>query len=749
MSQRALVGAAAVGVAVLLCIGVAWTTTTRPTQSPRAAEVARVDVRAGRRTEAPRRIDTARTGTTGVSAGGHRRDGEDEAVLESWSLFVQTAEGAPIVGALVAAKRFLGSTTRDVATTDGTGKARLTVGESDDVSVSADGFVPRIVHDAASIDVVTLKRFVSIAGAVVDSDDRPIALAEVSADSNGSCAVQTDADGRFRLDVDPDAQSVAVTVGRVDLREWRDRRAPGDLDVRVVLTRPCSIEGHLVLPDGRAPATGSVDGIDVHGGVFALDGMTVGEHLLRAWASVDGRSYEAEFAVRLADGETLRDVRIVLHECPRSFAVLRVVGADGAPVTFAEARAENSGGAAEAAGGFVVVPVEARPGSDARVTFFRAASGDVEYGDLHFDVVTRATPEGEPLVVELPRMSFLEIVVVWPDLVQPRALVRLEQTAGPSLHVEAQPSDMSRCTFRVALGGAYRVHVESGEFAPTTREITAEELVAGKAVVRMSRGATVKVRLVARPPARLTEPWIVLGADGASPWRRVPAHGVREDGAYALDCLPAGKCEAQFVCCGSIVEKTATIDVPESGVLDLGDVVLDGTTTLAGRVVAPDGRPAGGAEINYYDRRRLMDVDGVHAMSRSDGTFAIDVPVGATGDLCVKKSDLGGVMIPLDGKGAWTEARLQPECRLRLVFRAKSPRGWEPSSVALARPGGTGLWCPPLDGERRTLDDGTIEVRRGLAPGKWIVRLHEQTPAIEREVALVAGETTEVVIDEP
>jgi hypothetical protein len=750
MSRRALVAA----VVIALIAYVAWWGTETsapesPSSSPRRAvaepaPVAR-DVAAPRRRTEVGGVTTAAASTVPPSTDSEPRDGPPPTKR---TLVVRTIDGDPIVGARVSARRPGRSVDREVGIADSAGRVDILVDSDNRIDVAAEGYVSRWIR--LNDEVVVLKRPTQVEGTVVDAQGRPVVGAMVKNDRSVSLPTSSDEHGRFRLDVDPDAPDVWLVVSHDGFITWEGDRGPGDLDVVVTLSRPGAIEGRLVLPDGRSATHGEVNGAEVEDdGAFALGPLPAGEHVLRASAEQPGRRYAAESIVRLADGETLRGVRLILAENPRSFLVLRVVGPDGSPVVFAGVHSTTAVGASSVVGGQIVVPVDVPPGDSGRVELLGASVRGVDYGNLSIDLVTRETPSGAPVVVTLPRIAWLDVDVVAPDDRRADQLsVRLAQLAGPSAHVGSPPTSARPARYRVVVEGAYRVFVDAAGFAPVARDVTADELAAGKVVVRLSAGATVKVHLVAAPPARMSTPWIVLGADHPVAWRLVPSGGVRTDGRYAIEHVRAGRCEARFMTCGCVVEKTLTIDVPESGVLDLGDVVLAGTTTLKGRVVAPDGRPSGGAALEYFDAKRLLPEDGVRATSATDGTFEIDVPVGATGDLCVSKSDLGGVMVPIDGKGAFTEVRLQPECRLRLVFRAKSARSWTPS-VALARHGGTGLWCAPLDGEQWTTEAGYVEVRRGLAPGKWVVHLHEETPPIEREVTLVAGETSELVVDEP
>jgi hypothetical protein len=225
-----------------------------------------------------------------------------------------------------------------------------------------------------------------------------------------------------------------------------------------------------------------------------------------------------------------------------------------------------------------------------------------------------------------------------------------------------------------------------------------------------------------------------------------PKGGVSPDGRYAIEHVPPGKWQAWVMSCGSIVEKTIEIDVPETGEVDLGDVVLPGTTTLHGRVVTADGRPADGAAIEYFDTRPMLGTDGVHAVTRADGTFDVDVPIGATGDLCVTKAGCGAVIVQLDGTAAPLDVRLGAACELRVTLHGAS--GMEPSgSVSAMRSGGAGS-IAPSDGVAHPSDGSTSYVFRGLAPGRWVVRVREIDPVIDRDVTLVAGETTSVSIDE-
>jgi hypothetical protein len=758
MSRRARIGAAALLIVVGAIVG--WTASRTDNGEPSARRDSTTTSTA-ERTPPPPTTKPARHSASAPAPAAPNTDDASKGAAESKPsavehrrFLVRTADDRPIAGATITASN--SSSDDRSTTTEADGRAHIDCERRDRVIVTADGFASRAVQRPKSVEseqVVVLSRPSFIAGLVTDTAGRPVAGAEISGTLEG--VVRTGDDGRFRLtDVDPTDWEVCVHAKAYPFLDWEGDVHPGDDDVRVRLARPCVVEGRLVFPDGRAASSGQVEaenvGVSIDtDGSFEFSELTAGDHELRARSDRGDRAFVGAVDVHLAEGQTLRDVRIVLRESPPSFAVLRVVGPDGVPVTFAAARAVHVGGASSASGGLIVVPMDGPPGREEVVTLSGVSSGDVQFGDVFLNVVTRATPDGEPTVVTLPRVALLEVRVITPDAASTdRLSVRVGPTNRQSLHIAAPQSSKAQSTFRIAAGGSYRVHVEAARFAPVDRDVTPEEFAAGRAVIKLSAGATVKVHVVARPPARISEPWVMLCASAPIEWALSPGGGAAPDGRYAIEHVRAGRCEARIACCGSITQKTLTIDVPESGVLDLGDVVVDGTTTMKGRVTTPDGRPAGGAELEYFDARRVHPVDGVHALTKPDGTFAFEVPVGATGDLCVSKTELGAVMIPLDGKGAWTEVRLGAECRLRLIFRAKSADVWSPS-VALSRPGGTALWCPPLDGDVREGATETIHVCRGLAPGKWSVRLHDEEPAIEREVTLVAGETTELVIDEP
>jgi len=744
MSRRARVVAAAVVLALL--VGAAWWTRA-PSALPTpvasahgpaadAARPATAASRAARRADAP-------------PPGDETTDAPDREI----EFRVESEDGVPIVGARVE------SFGKRRTVSDDAGRVRVTVAEDDDLIVCAAGFVRTVVEirpQRKPPDVVVMQRAAPIAGVVIDSTERPVGDVVVSGPSDGD-GVRTSADGRFRFDeVDPAHDFVRLQIRADGFLPWVCDVNPGDGDVVARLSRPCVVEGRLVRPDGEPPGEGSVETDEQQTaatleGAFRIEAVSPGERTICATGRDGGLPLRGSVSLHLADGETRRDVRVELRAGAVSYALLRLRSSAGAPVTQFGVRSNDDVGELVRTGDVVVVPLGVPAGTETALHLWGVSADDEHHAHVYVRVTTHAAPTDAPDSLTIPTLRPFEVVLVGPDgKAAPHDVyqrIGLHQVGEQSVYRDVEGPGNGR--FSVGVGGAYRLRVdESGVFAPSVRVVTAEEIAAGRAVVKLSVGATVKVHVVARPPATLVHPWIVLKPSDDELRERFPYTGVAPDGRYALDHIAAGRWEARVMCCESIVTKTLTIDVPESGVLDLGDVVLDGTVKLAGRILTPDGRPAGGAEIEYFDARRLEPDDGVHASTRADGTFAVDVPLGATGDLCVRKAGLGGVIVPLDGKAAWTEVRLQPECHVRVVMRAKSDERWDPS-LAFARPGGAGLWAARTDA-RSVRGRDVVEVRRGLAPGKWIVRLDEyDMPPIEREVTLVADETTEVVIDEP
>ena len=122
---------------------------------------------------------------------------------------------------------------------------------------------------------VILRRGVAIAGRVVDREGHPIRGARVSAGATGGQTdlrtVETDADGRFRLEHLPPGETVAHRSGegpRPALSKI-DSKA-GTPPVEIKLGSPRTIKGHVVDQRGN-PIAGVHVAVDGWGGFSVLD----------------------------------------------------------------------------------------------------------------------------------------------------------------------------------------------------------------------------------------------------------------------------------------------------------------------------------------------------------------------------------------------------------------------------------------------------------------------------------------------
>jgi hypothetical protein len=136
--------------------------------------------------------------------------------------------------------------------------------------------------------------------------------------------------------------------------------------------------------------------------------------------------------------------------------------------------------------------------------------------------------------------------------------------------------------------------------------------------------------------------------------------------------------------------------------------------TLTGRVLTVDGVAAGGAVLEYFDPDGFSPEDGKDALVAPDGTFAIDVPVGAKGELRVAKPGCGAVIVPLDGTNAFRDIRLGAARRL-VVHVKPSERTREAAGVRVQRPGGFAQWDGAAEVEEHEDGSSTWDLP-GLAP---------------------------------
>src|SRR5262245_46068052 len=217
--------------------------------------------------------------------------------------------------------------------------------------------------------------FVEVRGSVCDSTGRPIEGARVAAalDSESATLVETrtGGDGSFRLSLSPgggprgptpdiallaEASGFSPTVVQGMRPSWNRTVEAG----MVALLRPGTLEGRVLLPDGRpAPAAevranppgawatlapllgwGVAPARPDSSGAFRLEGIPPGN--LRVVASSDGFSPVSREGLHVGEGKTVGDVELRFRT--GSFVAGTALDASGRPVPGATVRYEAGGG---------------------------------------------------------------------------------------------------------------------------------------------------------------------------------------------------------------------------------------------------------------------------------------------------------------------------------------------------------------------------------------------------------------------
>ncbi len=177
---------------------------------------------------------------------------------------VRDAQGRPVSEATVAQGADRWGTHYPETTTDREGRfrfAQVAPGELV-LTVQAKGHAPdlktiKVVPDLPAVEF-RLGPPHSLRGRVVDGDGKPVAAAMVVADTwrghrSLSIDVQTDADGRFRVDDLPD-EPVEFQFAKEGFMNLPNQRlAPSDKEVLITLTQPLKISGSVTDAESGQP----------------------------------------------------------------------------------------------------------------------------------------------------------------------------------------------------------------------------------------------------------------------------------------------------------------------------------------------------------------------------------------------------------------------------------------------------------------------------------------------------------------
>ncbi|MHC4342439.1 MAG: carboxypeptidase regulatory-like domain-containing protein, partial [Planctomycetota bacterium] len=444
--------------------------------------------------------------------------------------------------------------------TDEEGRVRVVIGLLRALSVSAEGYAPRLIqgHSELRDGLIVLSPAWRIAGTVVDGTGRQVAGAEVRF---GWDQTKTAADGAFELEgLEPGTHDL-FTEAPGYLTDHREV-VSGDTSVLIRLRRPATVFGVVVYPDGRPAAGAELE----HGsqdtpvianerGEFTLEGVrpfgtSIDARVGRIAAPVKlddwVYAYRGSVRLELQDGETRTGVRVVLQKEAYSFLDLRIQLPDGRPAVGFDAAASRtlytSSSAESDRHGRLLHVVDAPPG----VRLLLAVRGEKRQPGRLLEAVTSAAPGGL-IPVRLPRplrvifdLRDSEGRPLSPDL-GGRSWVR---TTAPSLiHWEAwegwdtEEPPRQRIPWVVNPGLRYNLHFAARGHRGVRLQDWSPPLDGGPVAIRLKRSWTLRGRTVdekGRPVGRI----LVECRSGSG--------RSDEDGEFVIENVPRGATRLSF-----------------------------------------------------------------------------------------------------------------------------------------------------------------------------------------------------------
>ena len=633
--------------------------------------------------------------------------------------------------------------------TDENGVVTLHVCKGETLMVGARDCATTFEHASAGERRVRLKPGACIAGVVRDHAGQGVAGAVLRIATSELRAWKCDAEGRFSVDgVWMERGCCPFEVQADGYLQWVGPLACGATDEVVELRRAVRVEGTVLGPDGKPAARVAVESladpaVTDASGAFNVEINPQTPQVHAHWEA-NGVVLDGRTAVDAADGGTVSGVvvRLAHAERPRgSFIVLHVVDSAGHLVY----DVDLGGFGGERCGDRLIRACNDPPGTKRTVSLRDIAR---KWSARDIDVVTQASQDATPTEVRLPELREFTVEVRRPNG-EPFEWVAVKMLLGEEAtshdEVARVRADVTSTTWVVGCSKRYFLSIESAEFAAYDRMLTEDEIAAGKLVVRLDPGVTVRGRLVCTDPAMLrrVDLWfdrdLRIGGDA----RRVnPAIECDEDGAFRVSRVAAGSWRLSvFWEFATVVERAVRVAGGDD--VDLGDVVVPPPRVVRGVVELPDGRPCGGATIEPF--MAYDEIDTPSTPTGADGAFAIEAPSLRGCALLVLRRGVGAAVVSLDDLDPTRPLVVRLATGGRIDVRARrpfdAPQQWR---LAVRVPGGVVF---------KAIDATPVCDMRGfdhrvvfdfVPPGRATVFSEELR--LERDVDVVAGRTVEVVL---
>jgi protocatechuate 3,4-dioxygenase beta subunit len=423
------------------------------------------------------------------------------------------------------------------------------------------------------------------------------------------------------------------------------------------------------------------------------------------------------------------EVRIARLQPPRTVAG-RVLDADtGKPLPGARIFGATADAATDAEGRF---RVELPPRS--RGISLRASADGYVDADWF--------PESDaPATFSLKRARGLAGIVMMDAGGRPVAGARVRALPAPAGSVLTDPPSGETRTdadgrFQIPglpVGWTYALLVDGGDFAPARRITDVPERSGEPLLITVTRGATASGRVLG-PEGRpvpganvLLQPGRPEDEDWSLPQDSKPFEVLSgPEGRFLLSHLAAGRYGLQVIRDGFAPARIAGLEIPaDSRTVDLGDVRMEASAAIEGRVLDERGRPLSGAQVG------LALPTAIHGIGRPsrvetgpDGSFQLhDLVRGERYDLWVQAD--GFVPRQAPGVEAPPSEPLRIELRRgrTLAVRVVDPDGRPVPRARLSRMErmttsvsgvSSGSWS--MSGVGQTDDEGTLRIG-GLEPG--------------------------------